>query len=371
MNLRTNTAKWLEKQGRWQIKVQKDNVRKTFTSSTPGRTGQREAHKKADLWLDNNITSTKKKVSETADEYIEQLKLTTSKSHWINYEGYFRRYINPKIGNVRIENVTEQQLQNIINEAYAKNFSKKTLTNIRSCIVSWFKFCRKSKYTTLFIEDLSIPKNAPINEKPILLPEEVRILFAEENTLLNQKSVYDLYVNAYRFQLLTGLRPGELIGLKKSDINGNVVLLQRSINTDGETTGGKNNNARRTFYLSRSAAEVLEVQYKLLDERGIESEYVFPTEHGEPVKERTYYERWEKYRKHNGIKTDMPPYGFRHTFVSMAKALPEGYLKQLVGHSKNMDTYGVYSHDFGDDKANTAAMMQNIFDGVLGRGANE
>ena len=44
---RTNTAQWMEKYNRWQIKVQKDGVRKTFYSSKPGRTGQREANAKA------------------------------------------------------------------------------------------------------------------------------------------------------------------------------------------------------------------------------------------------------------------------------------------------------------------------------------
>lgn len=35
---RTNTAKWIESAHRWQINVQKDGVRKTFTSAKPGRT---------------------------------------------------------------------------------------------------------------------------------------------------------------------------------------------------------------------------------------------------------------------------------------------------------------------------------------------
>lgn len=43
MGKRTNTAKWMENQRRWQINVQKDGVRRSFTSSKPGRTGQREA----------------------------------------------------------------------------------------------------------------------------------------------------------------------------------------------------------------------------------------------------------------------------------------------------------------------------------------
>ena len=36
---RTNTAKWVESAQRWQINVQKDGKRKTFTSTKPGRTG--------------------------------------------------------------------------------------------------------------------------------------------------------------------------------------------------------------------------------------------------------------------------------------------------------------------------------------------
>ena len=45
MTTRTNTAKWTGT--RWRIDVQKDGTRKSFYSSTPGRTGQREANAKA------------------------------------------------------------------------------------------------------------------------------------------------------------------------------------------------------------------------------------------------------------------------------------------------------------------------------------
>ena len=43
MGRRTNTAAWNGK--RWRIDVQKDGTRKSFYSSKPGRTGQREANK--------------------------------------------------------------------------------------------------------------------------------------------------------------------------------------------------------------------------------------------------------------------------------------------------------------------------------------
>ena len=78
MGQRTNTAQWLPNQNRWQIKVQKDGVRRTFTSSKPGRTGQREANRKADEWLDEGIANTTKRCSEVWKEYMISVAGTTS-----------------------------------------------------------------------------------------------------------------------------------------------------------------------------------------------------------------------------------------------------------------------------------------------------
>lgn len=78
---RTNTAVWLEKHGRWQVNVQKDGVRRSFYSSTPGRTGQRECNAKADAWLDDNISGDGKRVSVLFYDYIEDLKSRTCYGH--------------------------------------------------------------------------------------------------------------------------------------------------------------------------------------------------------------------------------------------------------------------------------------------------
>lgn len=82
MGKRTNTAVWMDKQNRWQIKVQKDGERKTFTSSKPGRVGQREANAKADAWLDEGITDTSARISALYESWFEQLQITTSRSNW-------------------------------------------------------------------------------------------------------------------------------------------------------------------------------------------------------------------------------------------------------------------------------------------------
>lgn len=361
---RTNTAKWIESAGRWQINVQKDGIRKTFVSSKPGRTGQAEANRKADRWLDDGISNAKIKVKQASDQYIESLKLSTSKSHWIKYESAFRNHINPYIGTIRIESITEQHLQDVIDRAYGKGLAKKSLMNLRACLVSFIKYCRKNKLTSLLPEGLTIPREAKVCDKHILQPNDLKILFSEDTTMYRGKVVQDPLIYAYRFHVLTGLRPCELAGLMWSDIKDGTVYLRRSINVLGETTAGKNQNARRNFALNIFTSAIIEEQKKQLEEQGINSKYVFCDKWGDPLKSVNYYKRWSAYRNHHNMPP-VTPYELRHTFVSAVKSLPEGYLKNLVGHSKDMDTYGVYSHEMDRDMSETAALVQGIFAQIL------
>lgn len=353
MGKRTNTAVWMEKYNRWQINVQKDGKRRSFTSSKPGRTGQREANAKADAWLDDNIDHQKSKVSSLFEEYLERKKLTTSESNSRQIESFGRVHILPVIETKKIGSLSEDDLQKIIDLAYSKGLSKKTLQGIRSTLYSFIKFCRSKKVTTLTPEDLIIPKGALTSEKTILQPEHLKILFSSTGTQLYNVPAFDSYIFAYRFHVLTGLRPGELIGLRWEDIIENEVHVKRSINRLGKVTRGKNDNAIRKFILSEKAMEVLEEQKK------ISATYpegpVF-----EIVTQENYRRRWEKYCSVNGIP-HVTPYELRHTFVSMAKNLSEGRVKALVGHSKNMDTFGVYGHEVNGEMAETAKLLNSIF----------
>ena len=102
MNKRTNTAQWEEKYQRWRIAVQKDGVRKQFYSSTPGRTGQREANAKADAWLENDIAVKAGRVENVYQLWIEDLKLTTSTGNWKPVESRWRTWVLPIIGKKKI-----------------------------------------------------------------------------------------------------------------------------------------------------------------------------------------------------------------------------------------------------------------------------
>ena len=247
---RTTTAVWHEKYNRWQINVQKDGVRRSFYSSIPGRTGQRECNKKADNWLDDNIENENTRASALWKQYFEEVKLTTSKGNWSKTRYFGDNWILPQIGNLKISKLAEHHLQDVITAAFAHGLSKKTLTELRATIKSFVKYCRRKKATTLFPENLFVPNGAAVKSKNILQPEHLITLFSSDKTIKKNKVIIDPYINAYRFQVVTGLRPGELAGLRDSDIKNSMVYIDGAINKFGERTKGKNENAIRHFALT-------------------------------------------------------------------------------------------------------------------------
>lgn len=357
---RSNTAKWIKATQRWQINVQKDGQRKTFTSATPGRTGQREANKKADEWLENGVSTERVKTQKAWELFIEN-KALTSKDDSAKAEYFGRCYLIPAIGNKAIKSVTEQDYQSILNQAFKnpvsskKRLSKKTLQTFRSFITQFAKFCRRSGYSSLVIDELTVPASARKVGKKVLPIDGVKTLFNTDTIVYFGKQCRDEYINYYRFQVLTGVRPGELRGLRWADVKGNVCQIKGSINVHGDKTQGKNENSKRAFILSPLAMNVLKDQKQYTGKLP----YVFPM-----TSMHTYYGRWKKYQECNNLP-GISLYELRHTFVSIAKALPEGELRQIVGHSENMDTYDTYSHYLSGDGEMIASTLQDIFSKII------
>ena len=158
--------------------------------------------------------------------------------------------------------------------------------------------------------------------------------------------VFDNYIYAYRFQVASGVRPGELVGLQIGDItNTGDICIKRSINHIKKVIQGKNQNAIRSSTPSPLAQQAIEGQIK---------------------SQGAYYKRWKRYLESNGLPA-ISPYELRHTFVSIAKYLPEGTIKSLVGHSRSMDTFGQYGHALLNDSEQTAAAIGDLFAKLLNK----
>ena len=361
MSKRTNTAVWQEKFSRWRVAVQKDGQRRYFYSSLPGRTGQREANRKADAWLEDGIGAKVGRVEDVYKLWIEGLKQTTSASNYEPIESRWRTWVLPIIGKKRVNALTDADLQAIINKAHAAGKSRKTLQSLAGDLRAFCKYCRKSKLSTYLPEDVQIPASARLKGKKVLQPDDLIKLFSIDTTLYRGKRVHDDYINAYRFAVLTGLRPGELLGLRWADIKGSTVNISRAINVKGVETRGKNENACRSFVLPDFVLPDFVLPDFVLPDFVLPDfvlpdfvlpDFVLPdvakavleaqraiTGHCESVfcleTERRFYKRWKVYCAANDLQP-VSLYELRHSFVSAIKTLPAGEVKALVGHSQDI-----------------------------------
>ncbi len=361
-NSRKTEAIWIEKQGRWQVKVQVNGRRKAFYSFTPGRKGKIEAERKADAWLDDGASDDPKLETVWAN-FLAEIKKSTGTGNYMNHESIGRIWLlTPKLKIKRISAITLQDWQNVLNAMHEAGKSKKYISDARGSMTALYNYARKNRYPMERPEFLAIPKDAPVGERKILQPDKLKILFKADWVEHYGKQEKCYFIHAWRFLVLTGLRRGELCGLKKEDLVDGVLHVRRSINNLQEETGGKNQNAKRYIVLSKRVLDIVAEQEAMLKRKKIISPWLFPDESGSCLDSNHLYKMWAKYRKTHTM--DCSLHELRHTMVSVVKSdVPDVLLKSVVGHSKAMDTKGIYGHAVDGD----AQRASDLIDGVFGR----
>ena len=134
---RTNTAVWLPAYGRWQVNVQRDGVRRSFTSSTPGRAGQREANAKADRWLDEGIENDHITVTRLWDLYLQSCKADVGNGRYATLVSFGKVWLLPKYGRLQIGRLTEAHLQTLLDDMGRRGLAHDTISVNRSMLLSF------------------------------------------------------------------------------------------------------------------------------------------------------------------------------------------------------------------------------------------
>ena len=322
---------------RWRIQVQIDGKRHSFSSKTPGPKGRKEVIRKYENWYYGEATG-EKTVGKVASEYLEDIKARCGENcaAYVQNEGYIRLYVLPRCADKKICKMTLRDWQAIINEARGQNkpLSEKTLKNLRGMIMAIIKFGYEDYQCEMPRGKLYIPKGHSKNEKEILQKDDVR-------RLLEQSDLW--YHSLFCFLLLTGMRPGEALGLKVSDFSQDKVTIRRAINARGFVTEGKNENAKRMIPIGELASGILRKTIQRNEEYNLRTEWIFCSPDGSQGNQSTMRNHWLALKKERDLPGTV--YSLRHTFISMMKnVLPEQTIKDIVGHSVSMDTFGTYGH---------------------------
>jgi integrase len=378
---------------RWRLDVQKNHSRKTFYSSFTGNAGKKDVERQAQEWLDQMTEKEAKTaaaageriVSEYWTDYMKEVRLRSGDSALDQTDKFGKNYLLPIYGDCKLSELTEGSLQHLLELAYNKGclrpdykprneregqgLSKKSLVTLRAILRNFYQWGRMNGYTTLNPCDLYIPKGArPHRKVDILQPDNLKTLLSVDTTTLRGAIVPDEYIYAYRFAVVTGLRPGELTALRICDIDMKQKLVHvcGAINQYNNHTQGKNENAIRDVPMNQYAYEACASQMKLLEQQEKDGKtFVKEDAFFQVSSQKALYDRWRRYTAANRLP-EISLYDMRHTFVSIAYELPDGELKQVVGHSKSMDTRGVYGHKVQGQSEKTANALTGIIDRAIG-----
>lgn len=152
-------------------------------------------------------------VNQWCERWVECRSKEIAPSTMKGHQSRYRTHIQGKIGHMRIRDVKSSHCQDILSDM-AKKYKKGTIKGVRSTLSSLFKAAEAAGeiYKSPVTSGVEVPTDAT-GPKPIAVPDEMdllRFLDAVTGTVHEAK---------YRFALETGLRIGELTGLRWSDVD--------------------------------------------------------------------------------------------------------------------------------------------------------
>lgn len=210
-----------------------------------------------------------------------------------------------------------------------KKYKRTSVIRKSTAIKTFLKFLKNENKTSIVISEIKIPKKE--RKLPdILTISEVSLLFSAPD-IKTYKGLLDLVMIEMCYYC--GLRVSELCNLKIEDINFTALHLK---------VLGKGSKERIVPF-SEELASYLTLYLQRREK--IVNPFVFVHQNGKRVSRQYLFLEIKKYALEKGIKKNIHPHLFRHTFAT--NLLENGanlrQVQALLGH-KNIETTEIYTH---------------------------
>lgn len=376
--------------GRYAAKYQVNGKAKTFYGKTPEEVAEKLKDFKKLLKANINIEFHEM----SFEDYIKRwLKLTkTSKLKDSSYDRVLYTIdnnIKDYIGHYKLKDIDSDIIQNLINELMLKpspvykdkTLSYSTIKKVYEALNGCFRYAIMKKHIAdnpMLTVELPSKHKFEKKEMQSYTDEEVKKIIEVASTQYsNKKYKYPMGV-AVIILFNTGIRLGELLGLKWKDvdfdkkiihINKNVSVTNNSNKITDEDKKKKyevivndtvkTQSSNRSIPLNENAINALNI-IKSIRYFGEDSFVVSSSVEGV-----TSPDTFKRTFKTIVDKANVPKYGVhatRHTFAS--KLFREGkdvkVISQLLGHSSVTVTYNTYVHVIEEQKASTIQVLDDL-----------
>ncbi len=329
-----------------------------------------EIYRDADLSEDCNML-----LSEWLDKWINEYIICYVRPNTLfSYTAMIKNQINPHLGNRPLSALTTQEIQKFYNTIKKNGRVKSDKKHGMELADSMVRKVHMMLHETL---DIAVKQRLIVNNPTngTKLPKNnyapKQILNDEQlDKFIEVIKIDKRWCDFFYTEITTGVRKGEICGLKWEDFDENrgTLKIQRSI---GKTINGvmligetKTETGSREILLPPSTAQLL-----CRRKTNINSEWIFPNLRNaeEPMNPQCAYQRLKTLLK----KAELPSIRFhdlRHTFAThvIAGGVDAKTLSGILGHANASFTLDNYTHVTTDMQKSAARIVGNFMDEIIG-----
>lgn len=310
----------------------------------------------------------------------DYMKMSLRPTTWESYRYQVDGHIIPALGHLRLPQLQTAHIQRLYNERLAGGrldgkpggLSPKSVKYIHTVIHSALEQARREG---LIMINPAAAVRLPKQERP-----EIKYLGVAEAAIFLATAKESKHFAAFFLALNTGMRRGEILGLRWQDLDleaGQLAVNQGLVRVSGKglvLQEPKTALSKRVINLAPAVVQVLkdrkkqQAEYRLMaggayDEKNLD--LVFCNELGEPICPRAFTRVFERLIKKAGL--DVTFHGLRHTFATMA--LEQGVdvktIQETLGHHSAAFTMDVYSSVTAKMKKEAADRVGDLLASLL------
>ncbi|MFE3182526.1 tyrosine-type recombinase/integrase [Streptomyces violascens] len=304
------------------------------------------------------------KLSEWLSFWLESVVKPRRKlSTYDKYEAHVRLYLSPMIGGKRLESLGTADVRRFLLQLEKKTTAATAKESHRVLRSALSAACREEMITRNVAKLVEPPRAEARELRPWTLDETLDFLATARTD--------PLYV-AFVLAIAMGLRRGEIVGLRWSDVDldNRVLYVRNQTQRRRGVLYDDDPKSRRRRAVPLPALCIAPLRWHRMrqaaartraGERWQESGYVFTTRHGRQVEPRNVYRSFTRVAQDAGLRV-IRLHDARHgtaTLLTAAGVAPR-VVMEILGHSQISITMDVYTHVVRDTQREAMSHMDRL-----------